>query len=170
MFLHEEIFMSWKKPKKRRGVSCVPMIKITNGPRLRETDSGQCSALVARPKLTSFLISCKTSSRSFLPFYTPTIKYTFPELTKEGIHIVLLIFAWALVIIMNGESLDDITQSAIILMEISVMEHTRHPRPLIGQSDSQLASDWLMVTRVSGCQSPISAIAGITPELIDGAV
>ena len=130
----------------------------------------ECSALLIRPEPTSFLISCKTSSRSFLPFYTPTIKYTFPELTKEGIHRVLLIFAWALVIIMNGASLDDITQSAIILMEISVMEHTRRPRPLIGQLDPELASDWLMVTRVSGCQSPISAIAGITPELIDGAV
>ena len=132
MFSHE---MSWENPKKRRGVSFVPMIVShgTNGPRLRETDSGQCSALLIRPEPTSFLISCKTCSRSFIPFYTPTIKYTFPELTKEGIHRVLLIFAWALVIIMNGESLDDITQSAIILMEISVMEHTRHPRPLIGQ-------------------------------------
>ena len=36
--------------------------------------------------------------------------------------------------------------------------------------DSALASDWLMVTSVSGCQSSISAMAGITPELIDGAV
>ena len=59
---------------------------------------------------------------------------------------MLLIFAWALVIIMNGASLDDITQAAIILMEISVMEHTRHPSPLIGPGDTALASDWLMVT------------------------
>ena len=83
---------------------------------------------------------------------------------------MLLIFAWALVIIMNGASLDDISLAAIILMEISVMEHTRHPRPLICPADAELASDWLMVTRVSGCQSSISAIAGITPQLIDGAV
>ena len=50
---------------------------------------------------------------------------------------MLLIFAWALVIIMNGASLDDITLAAIILMEISVMEHTRHPRPLIGPADAE---------------------------------
>ena len=43
-------------------------------------------------------------------------------------------------------------------------------RLLIGQYDMILASDWLMVTTVSGCQSSISAMAGITPELIDGAV
>ena len=83
---------------------------------------------------------------------------------------MLLIFAWALVIIMNGASLDDITQAAIILMEISVMEHTRHPSPLIGPGDTALASDWQMVTSESGCQNYISAMAGITPELIDGAM
>ena len=130
----------------------------------------KCSALVARLGLTSFLISWKTSFRFILPFLYAhnKIHSTFPaELTKKGI---LLIFAWALVIIMNGASLDIIRQAAIILMENSVMEHTRHPRPLIGPAVSALASDWLMVTIVPGCQSSISAIAGITPELIDGAV
>ena len=108
----------------------------------------KCSALVARLGLTSFLISWMTSFRFILPFLYAhnKIHSTFPaELTKEGI---LVIFAWALVIIMNGASLDIIRQAAIILMENSVMEHTRHPRPLIGPSVSALASDWLMVTIV----------------------